>query len=199
MKHTLVTTLLASAVVFGNALSAPTTLGEAPVFTLTNSNGASVSLNQFEGKYVVLEWWNKDCPVVKRHYGGNIQGLQKQFTKDGVVWLSILSSAPGKQGYVLGDAANDAMKSKEGAPSHILLDADGKVGKMYNAKTTPQMVLISPKGEMLYNGAIDNMPNGNSETMSKAENYLVRAYNEAKAGKEVTIKTSQPYGCGIKY
>jgi len=199
MKYALVTSLLAAAVVFGNALSAPATLGKAPAFTLTSSAGPSVSLDQFEGKYVVLEWWNKDCPVVKRHYNGNIQGLQKQFTKDGVVWLSILSSAPGKQGYLVGEAATDAMKSKEGSPSHILLDADGKVGKLYNAKTTPQMVLISPKGEMLYNGAIDNMPNGNAETMSKAENYLVRAYNEAKAGKEVSIKTSQPYGCGVKY
>lgn len=200
LKYTLATALLATAVVFGNAVAKPATLGEAPAFTLTNSNGATVSLDQFEGKYVVLEWWNYQCPIVRRHYDtGNMQKTQKALKDKDVVWLTINSSAMGKQGNVNGEQANKIMKDEKSFISHVLLDHDGKVGKMYDAKTTPQMVLISPKGEMLYNGAIDNMPNARGEETLKAENYLLRAYGEASSGKEVSIKTSRPYGCGIKY
>lgn len=200
MKYAIATALLATAVVFGNAVAKPATLGKAPTFSLTNSNGAKVSLEQFEGKYVVLEWWNYQCPVVRRHYdSGNMQKTQKALTEKGVVWLAINSSAAGKQGNVNGEMANKVMKDEKAFASHVLLDHDGKVGKMYDAKTTPQMVLISPTGELLYNGAIDNMPNASREETAKAENYLLRAYGEASSGKEVSIKTSRPYGCGVKY
>ncbi|MBL8069388.1 MAG: redoxin domain-containing protein [Armatimonadetes bacterium] len=200
IRHTLATAIIATAVVFGHALSQPSTLGEAPAFSLADSKGATISLSQFKGKYVVLEWWNYQCPIVRRHYdSGNMQSLQRQLTEKGVVWLSINSSAAGKQGNVDGPRADEVMKSEKGAVSHILLDHDGKVGRAYGAKTTPQMVLISPQGEVLYNGAIDNMPNASREETSKAENYVLRAYGEAVSGKEVSIKTTRPYGCSVKY
>lgn len=200
IKHTLATVAVVALVVFGQALSRPATLGQAPGFTLANSNGTNISLDQFKGKYVVLEWWNYQCPIVRRHYdSGNMQSVQKQLADKGVVWLSINSSAPGKQGNVDGAKANEVMKGEKATVTHILLDHDGTVGRAYGAKTTPQMVLISPEGEMLYNGAIDNMPNASKADTAKAENYLLRAYGEASSGREVSIKTSRPYGCSVKY
>jgi peroxiredoxin len=200
LKHAFLAVAVAAAV-FGNALVSPaTTLGAAPAFSLPSSNGANVSLDQFKGKYVVLEWWNHECPFVVKHYGaGNMQKLQKQMKDKGVVWLTVLSSAPGKQGHVTAEGANEVMKKQAGSPAHILLDYDGKVGKLYEAKTTPQMVLIAPNGEMVYNGAIDSISSNKKEDIDKAENYLLRAYGEHSSGKEVTMKTTRPYGCSVKY
>lgn len=173
----------------------------APAFTLADSNGKNVSLADYKGKYVVLEWWNHECPYVVRHYGvGNIQGLQKQMASEGVVWLTICSSAPGKQGYVDAAQANEVMKKNAGSPAHVLLDPEGKVGKLYDAKTTPQMVLISPKGQVVYNGGIDNAPRARTkEETAKAENWLVKAYGQHKAGQPITNPAERPYGCGVKY
>lgn len=173
----------------------------APAFSLQDATGKTVNLADFKGKYVVLEWWNYQCPYVVRHYNtGNIPGLQKRMTGEGVVWLSINSSAPGKQGHVAGASAIDAMKKTGGVPSHVLLDHNGTVGKMYDAKTTPQMVLISPKGELLYNGGIDNAPRARTlEDAQKAENWLVKAYSQHKAGQPITNPAERPYGCDVKY
>ncbi|MCG9894955.1 MAG: redoxin family protein [Fimbriimonadaceae bacterium] len=172
----------------------------APDFTLADQTGKSHSLSDFRGRFVVLEWWNHQCPFVVKHYAsGNMQKLQKQMTDDKVVWLTINSSAPGKQGHVSGEQAKALMKELGKKATAVLLDHDGKVGRAFEAKTTPQMVLISPKGELLYNGAIDSIRSASQDDVPKAENFLLRAYNEAKAGKPVSMPTTQPYGCSVKY
>lgn len=171
----------------------------APAFSLTNAEGKTVSLDQFKGKYVVLEWWNNGCPVVGRHYrSGNIPKLQAEMKAKDVVWVSIVSSAPGKQGHVDTTNARSTMEKNKGVPSEILLDPTGAVGKLYEAKTTPQMVLISPKGELLYNGAIDSNRTGN-QAPEEVVNYLTRAHEEAVAGKPISTPRTQPYGCAVKY
>lgn len=175
------------------------TSSAAPPFTLPAADGKSVSLSDFKGKYVVLEWWNFECPFVVKHYSGNMQKLQKEFTEKGVIWLTINSSAPGTQGHVNGERALAIMKEKNGSPTHILLDHDGKVGRAYGAKTTPHMFLISPEGVILYDGAIDSIRSSNVADIEKAENYLVKAYNEASSGKPVSTPKTQPYGCSVKY
>jgi peroxiredoxin len=172
----------------------------APDFTLPSSSGKQVALNEFAGKYVVLEWWNHQCPFVRKHYdAGNMQKLQKEMTEKGAVWLTIVSSKEGAQGYVTADQANEIMKNEKGSPSFVLLDPTGVVGKKYEAKTTPQMVLISPKGEVLYNGAIDSIPSAKQADIATADNYLLRAYGEAIAGKEISMPKTKPYGCSVKY
>jgi peroxiredoxin len=181
-------------------MAAITVPAAAPDFTLPSSTGKEVSLTDFKGKYVVLEWWNHQCPYVVKHYNsGNMQATQKALTEKGVVWLTIVSSKEGAQGYVTPDQANEIMKEKKGVPTFILHDPSGVVGKKYDAKTTPQMVLISPTGEMLYDGAIDSIASSKIADLEKAENYLLRAYNEASAGKAVSMPKTKPYGCNVKY
>lgn len=204
MKKTLLSILgivtLGIAVAASAVQDAATTAKVAPDFSVASSAGKNVSLGDFKGKYVVLEWWNHQCPFVMRHYGGNMQALQKKMKDEGVVWLTICSSAPGKQGHVSAEEANRVMKENGGSPAFILLDADGKVGKLFGAKTTPQMVLISPKGEVLYNGGIDDAPNARTkEEMAQAQNFLLKAYAQAKAGQPITNPAERPYGCGVKY
>jgi len=172
----------------------------APTFTLTDAKGAKVSLEDFRGKYVVLEWWNYQCPIVVKHYSSqNMQNLQRKLTGEGVVWLTICSSAPGKQGNVDGAKALEVMAGQKGAPTSILLDPTGEVGKKYDAKTTPHMFLVSPKGELLYDGAIDSIPSSNAADIPKAENYVLKAFEESKSGKAVSNPKTRPYGCGVKY
>lgn len=193
---------IAAAVVAYNQIAAPgsaATPGKAPDFSLPAAAGKAVSLSQFQGKYVVLEWWNHQCPVVQKHYQGNIQGLHKQMKEKGVVWLSICSSAPGKQGHVSPDEGAEIMKKNGGEPTFVLVDSDGKVGKLYNARNTPQLVLISPKGELLYNGAIDNNPSASGSEIARSENYLLRAFGEHSSGKQVSTPMTRPYGCSVKY
>jgi peroxiredoxin len=187
---------------FGAAIAAMASFAAtpAPNFTLPSSTGKQVSLADFKGKYVVLEWWNHQCPFVRKHYdSGNMQKTQKELTDKGVVWLTIVSSKEGAQGYVTADQANDIMKREKGVPTFILHDPTGEVGKKYDAKTTPQMVLISPKGEVLYDGAIDSIPSSRISDLDKAENYLLRAYGEASSGKAVSMPKTKPYGCNVKY
>lgn len=168
----------------------------APAFALTDSNGKSHKLADFAGKYVVLEWTNHQCPFVVRHYdSGNIPAQQKWAKENGVVWLSIVSSAPGKQGYVTGAEANQVMKEKKFSAAAMLLDPDGKVGRLYGAKTTPHMYVIDPKGQLIYMGGIDDDPRGSGEK----RDLVILALKEAMAGKPVTTKTSQPYGCSVKF
>jgi peroxiredoxin len=172
----------------------------APAFTLTDSNGKPHSLDEFKGKVVVLEWWNHACPFVGKHYGsGNMQRLQKEWTSKGVAWITVSSSAAGKQGYVDGAQANAIMKEKAGAPTAVLLDHDGKVGRAYGAKTTPHMFVVDGKGTLVYAGGIDDKPSTDQSDVATAKNLVSMALAEVTAGKPVTTATSQPYGCSVKY
>ncbi|MBA7682391.1 hypothetical protein ES703_90741 [subsurface metagenome] len=128
-----------------------------------------------------------------------MQKLQKTYGKKGVVWFSIISSAPGKQGYCTPEQANELIKQKKAAPAALLLDPDGKVGKLYGAKTTPHMYIITSDGVLVYNGAIDDIRSTNVEDIAKAKNYVQIGLDEVMAGKEVSTKTSVPYGCSVKY
>jgi len=169
-------------------------------FTLPDSNGKDHSLSEYKGKIVVLEWLSHDCPFVKKHYNsGNMQKLQKTYTEKGVIWFSIISSAPGKQGYYTPEEASEITKQKKAYPTAVLLDPDGDVGKLYGAKTTPHMFIINSDGMLVYNGAIDDIRSTKIEDISKAKNYTQIALDEVMAGKEVSIQTSQPYGCSVKY
>ena len=172
----------------------------APAFTLKDTSGAEHSLSDFAGKYVVLEWVNPDCPFVKKFYGsGTMQELQKTWTDQGVVWLAIESTkASHRQFYGKAELAKFA-KSAETNATAFLLDLDGSVGKDYDARTTPHMYVISPEGELLYNGAIDSISSSNAKDIAKAENYVEAALTAAKAGKPIKTATSRPYGCSVKY
>lgn len=173
---------------------------KAPALTLADSLGKSRSLAEFAGKTVVLEWWNHECPFVRKHYGsGNMQKLQKEWTGKGVVWLTVSSSAAGKQGHVDGARAAALMHEKGGAQTAVLLDHDGKVGKAYGAKTTPHLFVIGKDGNVAYAGGIDDKPSADPEDIAGATNYVTAALGELLAGKPVTTRTSQPYGCSVKY
>ncbi len=173
---------------------------QAPPIELRDVDGKAVRLDSYRGKYVVLEWVNFQCPFVGKQYGsGNMQALQKKYTDEGVVWLSICSSAPGKQGYVTGPEAKERMAERNAAPSRFLLDPKGKAGHAYGAKTTPHMFVIDPKGKVLYNGAIDDKPSTNKDDIAGAKNYLAAALDASLAGKKVEIAATQPYGCSVKY
>lgn len=172
----------------------------APAFTLTDSNGKKHSISDFKGKYVVLEWVNYDCPFVKKHYdSSNMQKLQKEFTDKGVVWLSINSSATGKQGHFEASKINALIKEKGAHPTAYLIDTDGQVGRLYGAKTTPHMYIINPNGELIYNGAIDDKASANPDDIAGSKNFVRAGLQEALAGKAVTVSASQPYGCSVKY
>lgn len=172
----------------------------APDFTLLDSYGKKHTLSEYKGKFVVLEWFNPDCPFVKRHYASeNMQKLQEEYTKKDVIWLIINSSAPGKQGHCTPELANRLVKEKHASPTAFLLDHEGEVGKKYGAKTTPHMFVINPKGILIYNGAIDDKPSAKKEDTAKAKNYVRMALDESMAGEEVSIPTTQPYGCSVKY
>lgn len=172
----------------------------APNFTLTDSKGATYSLSDFEGKWVVLEWINFDCPFVVRHYKEkNMQNLQKQYSDKGVVWLGICSSAPGKQGHFDTQEINKRLSDLGVNMTAYLIDEDGKVGKMYEAKTTPHMYIITPEGKLVYQGAIDSIRSTDVADNQKAQNYVKTALDEAMSGKAISTKTSTPYGCSVKY
>ena len=173
---------------------------EAPDFTLTDSKGTSHKLSDFRGKFVVLEWLNHECPFVKKHYsGGDMQKLQKEYTAKGVVWLSIISSAPGKQGHRTGPQAEADTKDKNAAPTAVLLDPSGEVGKKYDAKTTPEMFVLDKEGKVLYAGAIDSIKSTDSADIAKAENHVRQALDAALAGQPVPTPKTKPYGCSVKY
>jgi peroxiredoxin len=172
----------------------------APAFVATDSRGQTESLNQYRGKYVVLEWHNQGCPYTRKHYvSGNMQGLQKEWTAKGVVWFTVISSAPGQQGYVTPGQENAYLAQMNAAPTAVLLDSDGKVGRLYRARTTPQMVVIDPAGKVIYDGAIDDHPTPDTEDIRGARNYVSDALNEAMAGKPVSTPYTRPYGCAVKY
>lgn len=172
----------------------------APDFTLTGTDGKAYQLSDFKGKYVVLEWLNFGCPYVQRHYGsGNMPALQEKYTDEGVVWLSVVSSAPGKQGYYPAAEMNAENKKRGGKQTAILLDPKGDVGRAYGAQTTPHMYIVSPEGTLLYKGGIDDQPRASLEKTKDAHNYVSAALDAAMAGKPVAVTTARPYGCSVKY
>lgn len=172
----------------------------APAFTATDSNGKVDKLSDYHGKFVVLEWSNRGCPYTQKHYNsGNMQRLQREWTSRGVVWLTVLSSAPGKQGYVTASDENAYLSQVKAAPTAVLLDPTGALGHLYDAKTTPQMFIINPQGTLIYNGAIDDRPTTDVADVNGAKNYVSAALEEASAGKPVNQPTSRPYGCSVKY
>jgi peroxiredoxin len=172
----------------------------APDFTATDIKGQPRRLSEFKGKTVVLEWHNQGCPYVKKHYDtGNMQSLQKEVTGQGAVWLTVISSAPGKQGHVTSEEEAAYLKEKQAAPTTVLLDADGKVGRLYGAKTTPHMFIVDPAGVLVYAGAIDDKPTTDTADVAGAKNFVRAAYQEVKAGKPVSVATTAAYGCSVKY
>ena len=174
--------------------------GQAPAFTATDSRGQTQSLDAYRGKYVVLEWTNKGCPFTMKHYqSGNMQALQKEWTGKGVVWLTVLSSAPGEQGYQTADQENAYLLKVNAAPTAALLDPGGKLGRMYDAKTTPDMYVIDPKGKLIYSGAIDNRATTDLDDVKGADNYVSDALTAAMAGRPVQTPATRPYGCSVKY
>jgi peroxiredoxin len=172
----------------------------APEFQTTDSNGQTRKLSQYRGKFVVLEWHNNGCPYTRKHYeSGNMQRLQKEWTARGVIWFTVISSAPGQQGYVTAQQENDYLKQMNGSPTAALLDPQGDVGRLYSAKTTPHMFIINPAGVLIYDGALDSKATTDQADIATATNYVSQALEEAMAGKSVTTPTSRPYGCSVKY
>jgi peroxiredoxin len=181
-------------------LAAPEVGKAAPAFKAVDTNGAAHSLEQYRGKWVVLEWLNHDCPYVRKHYdGGAMQELQKKYAAKGVVWLSVVSSAPGKQGHFPNEKANQLTSEKGAAPTAVLVDDSGTVGRAYDARTTPHMFVINPQGAIVYMGGIDDKPTSRLPDLKTARAHVDIALQEAMAGKPVTLATSQPYGCTVKY
>jgi peroxiredoxin len=172
----------------------------APAFTLKDTNDKSHSLADYKDKIVVLEWINHDCPFVKRHYdAGNMQDLQKKYTEKGVIWLSICSSAEGTQGHMAPKAWNEKTAALKAAPTAVLIDADGTVGKAYKARTTPHMFVIDKAGNIAYRGALDDNAAAKPEETKKAKNFVALALDAVLAGKEPEVKEHKPYGCSVKY
>jgi alkyl hydroperoxide reductase subunit AhpC len=197
MIAALLTSLATASVAAGPA---PQIGQPAPDFTATDSKGNSVRLSQYRGKTVVLEWTNADCPYTRKHYtSGNMQGMQALAQKNGVVWLSVISSAPGKQGYVNGPAADTLTQSRGAVPSAVLLDPAGTVGRLYDAKTTPHMFVIDKNGTLQYMGGIDSIATADISDIAHAEPYLKEAMLAVVQGSPVAHPVSKPYGCSIKY
>ncbi|MDO8901226.1 MAG: redoxin domain-containing protein [Phenylobacterium sp.] len=190
----------AAAMIAAPALAAPAIGKPAPAFTAVDSTGKSRALSEFKGKTVVLEWTNDGCPYVQKHYKTDaMQELQKSAAADGVVWLSIISSAPGKQGYKTAAEANTWKTDTGAAPAAILLDPKGEVGRAYAAKTTPHMYIVNPAGTLVYMGGIDDKNSADPATLQGAKNYVVAALADMKAGRAVAQPVSAPYGCSVKY
>ena len=172
----------------------------APPFEVKDARGQVQKLSDYQGKWLVLEWFNKDCPYVRKHYGsGNMQGLQQRYVTQGVAWLSVISSAPGKQGYVEPAEALDTVKTTKSAASYVLLDPSGTMGKAYGAKTTPHMFIIDPRGTVVYAGGIDDNDSANPAVIPTSKNYVSAALDAALAGQKVVTASARPYGCHVQY
>ncbi len=186
---------------FATSLSAAPQVGQpAPAFTATDTKGETHSLTDFSGKTVVLEWTNHGCPYVQKHYEtGNMQALQKDAAEDGIVWLSVISSAPGTQGHVSPERADELTQSRDAAPTAVLLDPKGKVGKAYGARTTPHMYVINPEGTLMYMGAIDDRPTARHSDVDGARNYVREALAAMENGEDIPNKVTRAYGCSVKY
>jgi peroxiredoxin len=184
----------------GGAWAAAKVGEPAPPFTAATSSGPSVSLNDYRGKIVVLEWTNHDCPYVRKHYDtGNMQALQKEAGGQGVVWLTVISSAPGTQGHVTSAEANELSRTRQAAPTAVVLDPSGAVGKMYGATNTPHMYVVDKGGVLAYAGAIDDKPTTRKGDVQGAQNYVRAALQSVAAGQPVRTPVTRAYGCTVKY
>src|SRR5438874_9820219 len=182
------------------AANSPPVGAAAPDFSLPDASGKSHSLSEYKGKYVVLEWFNPECPFVKKHYGsGNMQKLQEEYTGKGVVWLTIDSNAPGSEGNMTPEQAAKVAAAWKTHQTALLLDPEGKAGRAYGAKNTPNMVVVSPEGKIAYEGAIDSKATPNPSDIPSSTNYVKVALDESLAGKPVTTANTKPYGCSVKY
>src|SRR6266576_1159913 len=189
---------LAAAVLY--AAESPAVGSAAPDFSVPDVNGETHSLSQYKGKYVVLEWFNPECPFVKKHYGsGNMQKLQGEYTGKGVVWLTVDSSAPGAEGNLSPEQAQKVMKDWKTKQTALLLDPEGKAGRAYGAKNTPNMVIINPEGKIAYEGAIDSKATPNPADIPSSTNYVKAALDQSLTGKPVSNPKTKPYGCSVKY
>jgi peroxiredoxin len=190
----------AAEIVRGATSEGPAIGQPAPDFSATDSQGKTRHLADFRGKTVVLEWTNADCPYTRKHYAtGNMQSLQALARQQGVVWLSVISSAPGKEGYVDGARADELTKTRHAVPTAVLLDSSGAVGRLYHAKTTPHMFVIDAKGDLEYMGGIDSLATADIDDITKAEPYLKEAMLAVADDKPVAHPVTRPYGCGVKY
>jgi len=176
-------------------------VGEAaPDFSVVDAYGNTHSLSDYAGQYVILEWLNHDCPFVRKHYdGNNMQELQKKYTDQGVAWLSVISSAPGSQGYLEPEGAQKITGEKNASPTAVLLDPDGSMGRAYDARVTPHMYIINPDGILEYNGAIDDRPTPRASDLEGARNFVVEAMDALMNGGEIAVRTNTPYGCAVRY
>lgn len=205
MRHFISRVLLGSAAAALVGLTVPlhadAVVGQpAPDFTLRDSAGKTRSLGEFKGKVVVLEWVNPECPFVKKHYGsGNMQKLQKTYAAKGVAWLTVNSSAPGKQGHLTPATAGAFVKEQGAAPTAILLDPEGQTGRAYGAKTTPHMYVIDGQGKLVYAGAIDDKPSTDPDDIPGARSYIAESLDALLSGKPITTASTTPYGCSVKY
>ena len=199
--HRILSTLVLAVVIFAPAGAYAVKVGDpAPGFTGTDSNGKTQTLSEYKGKYVVLEWSNRDCPYTRKHYtSGNMQSLQKEWTAKGVIWLTILSSAPGHQGYVTASEENAQLAKMHAEPTAAILDPTGAIGHEYDAKTTPNMFVIDPSGKLIYAGAIDDHATPDVDDIKVSKNYVSEALSQAMAGGTVATSYTRPYGCSVKY
>ncbi len=201
MKRTIASSLIAAGMLLAGAVHAEAVVGQqAPAFSGTDSTGKPVSLSQFKGKYVVMEWINPECPFVKKHYdGGNMPGTQKYAAGKGVVWVAVSTSADSGDRNAKAAAVNDWLKAKGAAPTVTVMDTGGAIGRAYGARTTPHMYLIDPNGKLVYAGAIDSKPTANPADIKTATNYVVQAIDDSLAGKPLAQAVTKPYGCSVKY
>ncbi len=176
-------------------------IGEpAPVFKTTDIQGNAVDLAALKGQTVILEWTNNGCPFVAKHYNaGNMQATQRQAIAQGAVWITIISSGPGRQGYVTPQEAQKIADARDSKPSHQILDPSGEIGHLYGAQTTPHMFIIDKEGTLVYKGAIDDRPSPNPKTLQGAKNYVLAALEDMNAGRSVVHSITPPYGCSVKY
>jgi hypothetical protein len=182
------------------AVASVETGAAAPAFSVRDASGATRTLAEFSGRTVILEWTNHGCPYVRKHYdAGAMQMLQRETTADGIVWLQVISSAPGEQGHLDGAGALARVRTDNAAPSATLLDASGAMGRAYGARNTPQMFIISPQGRVLYQGAIDDQPSARPASLQGANNYVRAALADIEAGRAVAVAETTPYGCSVKY
>jgi peroxiredoxin len=200
MKRYSIGLILGLVMMFATAAFAARVGDPAPDFSATDSNGKAQKLSDYKGKFVVLEWTNQGCPYTRKHYeSGNMQKLQKEWTQKGVVWFTVVSSAPGAQGYVTAEQENAYVKKVNAAPTAVLLDPKGDLGHMFAAKTTPHMFIIDPSGKLIYNGAIDDHPTTDVSDIGSSKNYVSTALEEAMSGKPIAEAATRPYGCSVKY
>lgn len=200
MRHLPILTIAALCAALSFSAYAVKVGDPAPDFTATDSNGQTHKLSEYHGKFVVLEWTNNNCPFTRKHYSsGNMQNLQKEWTAKGVVWLTVLSSTPGGDGYMTAPAENAYIQRVHAAPTAALLDPSGALGHEFEARTTPDMYVIDPSGKLIYSGAIDDHPTTDPSDIPNSKNYVSLALTQAMSGQQVAVTYTRPYGCSVKY